>query len=173
MFLGNHQAMSRTSITAILSSGLIFTTTVRADVSLLWVPLDSLFFLQGHAQDFRDRSGDTAVGRRTIPLILPQGIARGSLLLLILAWTYGLVLLWHPPMFAGCIFTFLGVTSAAKFVTNYSEEEDRKSFNWYSVRGILCLSSPRINFDGLAQLWLICAHVLPIFERMSSREIFS
>jgi len=133
--VGHHQPMSSTSITAILSSGLIFTTT-------------------GHAQDFRDRSGDAAVGRRTIPLILSQGVARWSLLLLILAWTCGLILFWHPPMLAAGVFTFLGITCGIRFVANRSEEEDKKSWSWYS-------------------LWLVCAHVLPVFERMSSEEISS
>lgn len=53
-----------------------------------------------------------------------------------LAFTYGLILLWKPPAPAAAIFVFLGVTTTIKFVTNYSEEEDRRSFRWYEVRGI-------------------------------------
>jgi hypothetical protein len=89
---------------------------------------------QGHAQDFRDRSGDALLGRRTIPIILPQGVARWSLLFLMASFTSGLIWRWHPPIFAALIFAMLGMTFALKFVTNHSEAEDRKSFRWYEVR---------------------------------------
>lgn len=75
-------------------------------------------------------------------MILPQGVARWSLLLLILAVTFGLIRLWHPPMIAVIIFAFLGVTTTVKFVANHSEEEDRKSFRWYEVRGCPSSLSP-------------------------------
>jgi len=76
-------------------------------------------------------------------------------------------------MLADAIFAFLGVTTTVKFVANHSEEEDRKSFRWYEVWYSTFIESPCINFCCLVQLWLIFAHVLPIFERMSRGEIFS
>lgn len=69
-------------------------------------------------------------------MILPQGVARWSLLFLICAWTYGLILLWHPPLPAAAVFAFVGCTFGIKTVANYSEEADRKSFRWYEVRVI-------------------------------------
>ncbi|KAK7457002.1 hypothetical protein VKT23_010305 [Stygiomarasmius scandens] len=118
---------------AILASGLIFSLT-------------------GHAQDFRDRSGDALLGRRTIPLILPQTIARWSLILAMSGLTLGLIKLWEPPVLVAALFGLLGVITSAKFAIDYSEEQDRKTFRWY-------------------ELWLIMAHFLPLFERFSNEDV--
>lgn len=159
-------------MSAILVSGLIFTMTVGACDYLL------LFFLndknlQGHAQDFRDRSGDALLGRKTIPIILTQGVARWSLLLFMLAFTYGLILLWEPPALIAAGFILVCIITTVKFVANYSEEEDRKSFRWYEASHIFSI----LNVSGLTyplrQIWLICAHILPIFKRVSNGEISS
>ncbi|KAF8213928.1 UbiA prenyltransferase family-domain-containing protein, partial [Mycena galopus ATCC 62051] len=77
--------LSNISITAIIISGLLHTTT-------------------GHAQDFRDRPGDAAIGRKTLPLLLPPHIARWSLALLMAAWTILLVYLWALPLAAALFF---------------------------------------------------------------------
>ncbi|KAJ7640639.1 UbiA prenyltransferase family-domain-containing protein [Mycena rosella] len=47
--------LSRTSVIAIAISGLVHTTT-------------------GHAQDFRDRFGDAAIGRKTLAILLPRDL---------------------------------------------------------------------------------------------------
>jgi hypothetical protein len=52
---------------------------------------------------------------------------------LIMGFTYGLILLWHPPAIAAAVFAMFGLICAIKFVLNYSEEEDRKSFRFYEV----------------------------------------
>ncbi|KAJ7671883.1 UbiA prenyltransferase family-domain-containing protein [Mycena rosella] len=119
------QPLSRTSIIAVILSGLIFTTT-------------------GHAQDFRDRDGDMAIGRKTLAIVLPQTFARWSLTALILAWTVGLVYLWGPPTVVAAAFFGLA--------TDYSQEADRVSYWWYNI-------------------WLIVAHVLPLFKRLADSRI--
>ncbi|KIM77526.1 hypothetical protein PILCRDRAFT_76681 [Piloderma croceum F 1598] len=121
--IGRHQPMSSTSTTAIFLSGLIFFTT-------------------GHASDFRDRSGDAAIGRKTIPLIIPQVAARWSLLFATLAITCGLIFFWKPPMLVAAIFAVIGATTTVKFVTNYSEEADRTSCRWYEVSIVPSLPNP-------------------------------
>jgi hypothetical protein len=92
-------------------------------------------------------------------------------MVLILSFTSGLILLWKPPVVAAAIFASLAIICTVKFVANHSEEADRKSFRWYEVCGnhrCVCLPA-LISVDP--QLWLICAHVLPIFERISTGEI--
>ncbi|KAH9902048.1 UbiA prenyltransferase family [Xylariomycetidae sp. FL2044] len=111
---------------ALLMSGAIFTTT-------------------GHAQDFRDRTGDAAIGRRTLPLVLPPWAARGSLALFVNGWTVVLIRLWHVPFGAAMVFAALGVVSTAKFMLDHDEKSDRDSYFWYN-------------------LWLISAHLLPVFR---------
>ncbi|KAJ7176409.1 UbiA prenyltransferase family [Mycena crocata] len=125
--------LSTVSIVAIAMSGLIHTTT-------------------GHAQDFRDRLGDAAIGRKTLPLLLPPRLARWSLALLIATWTAALIRLWAPPPPVSIVFALLCLTSAAKFIRHDSIEMDRISYWWYNM-------------------WLIAAHLLPIFTRIAARPI--
>ncbi|KAJ7031074.1 UbiA prenyltransferase family [Mycena alexandri] len=119
--------LSRTSLIAVVLSGLIFTTT-------------------GHAQDFRDRKGDAAIGRKTLAIILPQTFARWSLMALMFGWSAGLIYLWGPPAVVSVFFFGLAVYTSVNFVCDYSEEADRVSYWWYNI-------------------WLIVAHMLPLFTR--------
>ncbi|KAJ7136504.1 UbiA prenyltransferase family [Mycena crocata] len=125
--------LSAVSIVAIAMSGLIHTTT-------------------GHAQDFRDRPGDAAIGRKTLPLLLPPRLARWSLAVLITTWTVALIRLWAPPPPVSLVFALLCLTSAVKFIRHDSVEKDRISYWWYNM-------------------WLITAHLLPIFTRITARLI--
>ncbi|KAJ7245798.1 UbiA prenyltransferase family [Mycena rebaudengoi] len=118
--------LSQTSIIAIVLSGLIFTTT-------------------GHAQDFRDRDGDAAIGRKTLAMVLPQHLARWSLMALIFTWTSGLIYLWGPPVAISVLFLALAAQTTISFVLDYSQEADRISYWWYNI-------------------WLILAHMLPLFK---------
>ncbi|KAJ7126383.1 UbiA prenyltransferase family [Mycena crocata] len=121
--------LSQTSVVAIAMSGLIHTTT-------------------GHAQDFRDRFGDASIGRKTLPILLPPGLARWSLMALVAGWTAGLIYLWNPPCLVTLLFTVLCCISTVKFVLDHSVEADRVSYWWYNM-------------------WLITAHSLPVFKRIA------
>ncbi|KAJ7513187.1 UbiA prenyltransferase family [Mycena galericulata] len=125
--------LSRTSITAVVLSGLIFTTT-------------------GHAQDFRDRDGDAAIGRKTLAIVLPQSFARWSLMALMFAWTAGLIYLWGPPMVVSTAFFGLAAYTTVNFVKDHSQEADRISYGWYNI-------------------WLIVAHMLPLFKRLGESRM--
>ncbi|KAJ7460632.1 UbiA prenyltransferase family-domain-containing protein [Mycena latifolia] len=96
---------------AVIMSGLIFTTT-------------------GHAQDFRDRDGDAALGRKTLAIVLPQAFARWSLMLLMFAWTAGLIHFWGPPIAFSLVFFGLAALTTIKFVLNHSQEAGRNSYWW-------------------------------------------
>ncbi|KAJ7776078.1 UbiA prenyltransferase family [Mycena olivaceomarginata] len=125
--------LSKISIIAVVVSGLIFTTT-------------------GHAQDFRDRDGDAAIGRKTLAMVIPQPLARWSLMVTILAWTGGLVYLWGPPPLVSVLFFGLAAYTTASFVRDHSQKADGVSYWWYNI-------------------WLIFAHMLPLFKRLSESRI--
>ncbi|KAI4117431.1 MAG: hypothetical protein LQ345_002334, partial [Seirophora villosa] len=91
----------------------------------------AIFATTGHAQDFRDRSADKMMGRRTIPLLLPQPVARWSLAASIAAWTVGLLALWRPPLVAGVAFAAAGLTCLGGFLRSYEEEDDYVSYCWF------------------------------------------
>ncbi|KAJ7228329.1 UbiA prenyltransferase family [Mycena pura] len=117
--------LSRVSVTAITMSGLLHVTT-------------------GHAQDFRDLEGDAAIGRKTLPMLLPALFARWSLALLLATWTAALVRLWTPPIAATLALALFALTAATKFIRAGSLDADRAAYWWYNM-------------------WLITAHFLPVF----------
>ncbi|KAJ7173769.1 UbiA prenyltransferase family-domain-containing protein [Mycena filopes] len=127
IYADHGRPLSQTSIIAVVMSGLIFTTT-------------------GHAQDFRDRDGDAAIGRKTLAIVLPQSFARWSLMILMFAWTIGLIHFWGPPPAFSILFCGLAALTTVKFVLNHSIEADRVSYWWYNI-------------------WLVAAHIMPLFRR--------
>ncbi|KAF7352481.1 Integral membrane protein [Mycena venus] len=126
----NGNALSDISITAIVISGLLHTTT-------------------GYAQDFRDHLGDAAIGRKTLPLLLPPRLARWSLAFLMAAWTALLIRIWTPLPADSLVLILLCLTSGAKFIRDHSVEADRDSYWYYNM-------------------WLITAHLLPLFARIAA-----
>ena len=116
-------------------TGTVFATTVRGlhlyGKYMLQPPPS---FPQGYAQDFRDRAGDAAVGRKTIPLILSHGLARWLLGVSLFGWTAALVYFWEPS--AGFFFLLLGGLASAStvlFVRGCTEAADARAYWWYSV----------------------------------------
>ncbi|KAF7301974.1 Integral membrane protein [Mycena indigotica] len=125
-------ALSVTSIVAITCSFLLHVTT-------------------GHAQDFRDLSGDAAIGRVTLPMLLPPALARWSLSASIILWTTALAALWLPPPPVIALLAALASVTSMRFVKNiaarddiHREKLDGKAYWWYNM-------------------WLITAHMLPLF----------
>ncbi|KAF7332342.1 Integral membrane protein [Mycena kentingensis (nom. inval.)] len=121
-------ALSTTSIIAIAASGLMHVTT-------------------GHAQDFRDISGDAAIGRTTLPMLLPSSFARWSLALLLALWTLAHTFVWSPPVGITVLFAGLAAAATVRFVLSVPEHEREKAdgaaYWWYNM-------------------WLITAHMLPL-----------
>ena len=115
--------------------------------------------MQGHAQDFRDLEGDAAIGRKTLPMLLPALFARWSLALLLATWTAALVRLWTPPIAATLALVFFGLAAATKFVYARSLDADRAAYWWYNVCACLSIALSLT----MPQMWLITAHFLPVF----------
>jgi hypothetical protein len=73
------------------------------------------------------------MGRKTIPLLLSQPVARWSLAVLILAWTAGLISLWRPPVVVSVAFATVGLRCLGGYVSSYDEKDDFVSYCWYGV----------------------------------------
>jgi beta-trans-bergamotene synthase len=73
------------------------------------------------------------MGRKTIPLLLSQPVARWSLAVLILAWTAGLISLWRPPVVVSIAFATVGLRCLRGYVSSYDEKDDFVSYCWYGV----------------------------------------
>ncbi|TDZ18820.1 Fumagillin beta-trans-bergamotene synthase [Colletotrichum orbiculare MAFF 240422] len=76
------------------------------------------------------------MGRRTIPLLLSQHVARWSLAALMVCWTVGLIALWRPPAVASVAFALLALRSMYGYVSSHDEKDDYASYCWYG-HGIL------------------------------------
>ncbi|KAL1695444.1 UbiA prenyltransferase family [Schizophyllum commune] len=85
-----------------------------------------------HAQDFRDRVGDLKIGRRTLPIILPSGIARWTLGALINAWSALLLHVWLPHAGVSVLLYALGGATTVSFLRAHTLEADRRSCAWYN-----------------------------------------
>ncbi|KAL1742858.1 hypothetical protein HDZ31DRAFT_2151, partial [Schizophyllum fasciatum] len=91
--------LSSTSISALVITVLLQATTL-------------------HAQDFRDMAGDAAIGRKTLPMLVPRPWARGGLSALLLAWSIILVQFWSLPAGAALILYGVATVTAVCFLTH-------------------------------------------------------
>lgn len=73
------------------------------------------------------------MGRKTIPLLLSQSLARWSLAALIGTWTIGLIALWKPPLEVSIVFACLGLRCLGGYLWSYDEKDDYISYCWYGV----------------------------------------
>lgn len=108
------------------------------------------------------------MGRKTIPLLLSQPLARWSLAGLIAVWTVGLIALWQPPVLVSIVFAAVGIRSLAGYLWSYDEKDDYTSYVWYGVSDL-----PHYLFALVAkhsqpgqQFWLLGSNFLPIFPRL-------
>ncbi|KAL1753737.1 UbiA prenyltransferase family [Schizophyllum commune] len=119
VLFGGDAPLERSAALAILIEAAIFTTT-------------------GHAQDFRDRDGDAAVGRTTVAMMFPGLGGRLALAAMIFAWTATLVSLWTPPALYTLLFLGLAATTSIKFLRDHSQVADKDSYWWYNMWFITC-----------------------------------
>ncbi|KAI5890171.1 uncharacterized protein SCHCODRAFT_02507178 [Schizophyllum commune H4-8] len=115
-------------VTLMMNDGKPLSDTARLAITLCFFN----FLTTGHAQDFRDRAGDAAIGRKTLAVMLPQTTGRWLLLTMILLWSVGLTRLWHVP--AGVVLVNLSLAGACgiRLVIDYSEASDKAAYWWYN-----------------------------------------
>ncbi|KAJ7654919.1 UbiA prenyltransferase family [Mycena rosella] len=117
------------------------------DVAILSIAISAgIFATTIHAQDFKDESGDRAIGRRTIPIVLPS-IARYTVIIPLMIWSTGLSLVWQLDPFTAVGFVVLAFSVGARYIRVRTVHADQVSFYWYNV-------------------WLSAAHALPGYYRL-------
>lgn len=78
-------------------------------------------------------TGDAAIGRTTLPMVLPPSFARLSLAVLLISWSTTLVHFWELPAgVAGLLYALAGVT-ALFFICGGTEKADQDACWWYNV----------------------------------------
>ncbi|KAJ7019251.1 hypothetical protein C8F04DRAFT_1214379 [Mycena alexandri] len=124
--LDPHRLDSIAALSMLISAG-IFTTTM-------------------HAQDFRDELGDRAVGRRTIPIVLPS-VARYTVIVPLTMWSAGLAMAWKLEFAASIALMSLFLFVGTRYIIFNTVESDKVSYLWYTI-------------------WLSVVHTLPTYYRI-------
>jgi len=94
-----------------------------------------------HAQDFKDVKGDALIGRKTLPIAMPQ-FARLSMLAGLSGWSLALSYFWQLTPLMAASFCGLGLFIGTRFMTLKNARADQVSYYWYNI-------------------WLAVVHVLP------------
>ena len=92
----------------------------------------AVFLSTLHAQDFRDISGDRAIGRRTFPILYPVA-SRIAIGLAIPLWSIFLSLMWKLDWLCASAFIAYGCLVGARFVLYRTVAADRQSCKHYGV----------------------------------------
>ncbi|KAI6139154.1 UbiA prenyltransferase family [Pisolithus thermaeus] len=113
VILSSKTSVDRTSLVALLSSGLLILTTI-------------------HAQDFADVNGDSLSGRRTFPIIASEG-SRLYMLAALPIWSIALSMLWGLGPLCGTLFFLAGLFVGSRYYQFRDERHDQSSYLIYNV----------------------------------------
>ncbi|KAG9318041.1 hypothetical protein JVU11DRAFT_105 [Chiua virens] len=126
LIMSSKAHFDRTSLIALFVSGLLIFTTI-------------------HAQDFADAEGDKLSGRRTLPIVAPEGSRRYILAALPL-WSIALSALWGLGPLSAIMFLCMGAFVGSQYFRFRDVKHDQASYVLYNV-------------------WLLAAHTLPLNAR--------
>lgn len=112
----------------------------------VWTALVSaVIFTTMQVQDLKDQAGDRLRGRRTVVLRYGEGVARGSIAVLVVFWSLVCGCFWGPswrtlalPLLPALVVVWKVTRSGC------TRAEDRRTWQLWS-------------------LWLVCLYVLPVF----------
>ena len=115
-----------------------------------------------HSQDFYDELGDRLQGRQTLPIVW-QEASRMSMLIMTLAWSFGLLSIKPINHLYATAFFGLGALVGMRFYAQRDVDSDRTSYVYYNV-GTLILNdifmSLTVPINVSYQGWLTIARVI-------------
>ncbi|KAG9318045.1 UbiA prenyltransferase family-domain-containing protein [Chiua virens] len=114
LIMSSKAHFDRTSLIALFASGLLIFTTI-------------------HAQDFADAEGDKLSGRRTLPIVAPEGSRRYILAALPL-WSIALSALWGLGPLSAVMFLCMGAFVGSQYFRFRDVKHDQASYVLYNVR---------------------------------------
>lgn len=85
-----------------------------------------------HTQDFPDVEGDRLVGRKTIPIVLPN-ISRYTPFAIMVPWSFCLSSVWKADPLVQMVLVTLAVVTGYRYFRLRKAEDDRLSFLLYNV----------------------------------------
>ncbi|KAN0118767.1 UbiA prenyltransferase family domain containing protein [Russula decolorans] len=91
-----------------------------------------IIFSTIHVQDFRDEVGDKLMGRRTIPMVWPEG-SRVWILVMLTAWSVGLSWACELAIPFSVPFCCLSLYVGLRFFRKRTADADRRSYHYYNI----------------------------------------
>ncbi|KAG1736677.1 UbiA prenyltransferase family-domain-containing protein [Suillus paluster] len=129
LVLSDEPSLDRTSITALCCSGLVILMTI-------------------HVQDFADVNGDRMLGRRTLPIVAPEG-SRIYILCVLPLISFALASFWNLGPLCSILFISMGIVVGLRCYLVRDEIGDQSNYWLYNI-------------------WLMGAHLLPANARFSA-----
>jgi 4-hydroxybenzoate polyprenyltransferase len=96
-----------------------------------------------HSQDMYDQEGDAAVGRKTVPLVMGDAIARWTVAGGVTFWSCVAPRYWNSPVVGYVLPVAVGMGVSWRTLTSRTVAGDRATYRLYNV-------------------WLACIYVLPL-----------
>ncbi|OCL04254.1 hypothetical protein AOQ84DRAFT_256364, partial [Glonium stellatum] len=132
--------------TSFASGALDVAMQFRTDLETLsWLLLIALVVSTTiHTQDLYDQAGDSAIGRRTLPLVIGDSISRWMATFFITIWSWMCPFFWRTTAVGYLLTTLLGTVVCLRLLVKRSVREDKNTF---------------ILYNG----WLVSLYLLPLF----------
>ena len=104
---------------------------------LLVITVNSLVILTTiHAQDFQDEIGDRLQSRQTLPIVWPEA-SRALILVMSLAWSFGLLSISAVNHLHAVAFVGLGALVGMRFYFERNVDSDKVSYVYYNVSALI------------------------------------
>jgi 4-hydroxybenzoate polyprenyltransferase len=108
-----------------------------------------IVFSTVQTQDMYDQVGDAQRGRKTAPLVLGDGLARWTIALPLLFWSWFCPRFWSLPLAGYVGPCLLGSTIAYRTLMKRSVQEDKTTFKMWNLWLVMLYSLP------MSRAWLI------------------
>ncbi|KAG1835351.1 UbiA prenyltransferase family, partial [Suillus subalutaceus] len=114
LILSRESSLDGTSVNALCCSALVILLTI-------------------HAQDFADVNGDRKSGRRTLPIVVPEG-SRIYMLCALPLFSFALALFWSLGPLSSVLFVSIGSWVGIRYFLFRDEICDESTYRLYNVR---------------------------------------
>ena len=86
-----------------------------------------------HLMDLRDQEGDRAYGRRTVPVVLGDTVARWTVVVAVMSWSIICPALWSPGVYASLPTLTLGFLISAGVLFRRTVKTDKTSWELWGL----------------------------------------
>ena len=97
-----------------------------------------------HVQDLKDQVGDRARGRRTAPLVLGDKLARWTIAVPIVIWSFVCSYIWDLELRYSAFPTLIGLYVANRALQRRNEQEDRRTWQLWCLWTALLYTLPAL-----------------------------